>query len=233
MLKFIGYVSVILLIALMGLFLLLFGVSIFETFETINNRVYKRELDVVQIVGAILVVAMVVIFTLPMYLLIAGILWSPFATVITVWNVSKNRGHSMDLVRHFVLGFVRSGLFFVPWIYLMARIQHKPVAGISLMHNFVMGFWLLLMFGGYAPYFIGDLLMKVPLSEWGEFAHLIVTFIIIISLGIFFWVKTARSLARKHTAGNLADISLTPFALFFVWFVMFIPFWIIVANARS
>lgn len=173
-------------------------------------------------------------------LLTVGLLWSPFAAFICN-RIAKRRGLDADAFIGAGCGY--SILFFLPWVYLVGRMNggHFSRGAIVLVYVIVFALWLGLIIG-YIDYWwtYGYIFDSHELERHGLGKAIALTVIWIGAVvGNFAaWFFTLRALIRtdradsRRTISNPRDILpggiyIYPFGFLLTWLIVFGILWVI------
>ncbi len=170
-------------------------------------------------------------------LLIGGVLWSPFAAFICN-RIAKRRGLDADAFTGAGCGY--SILFFLPWVYLVGRMNggHFSRGAIVLVYVIVFALWFGLAVG-YVSYWLTE---DFHFDSYGLERHGLgkAVTVTVIWIGaavanLAAWFFTLRALIRadrRRTISNPRDILpggiyIYPFGFLLTWLIVFGILWVI------
>ena len=176
-----------------------------------------------------------VIFPL-VFLFVFGLLWAPIGSFICN-RIAHKRG--LDADRYTSTGLGYSALFFLPWIYLVARMLDKriPDVIIYLVYAFFYLSWFA-MIGAYIYYGFteGELDSIGSRRGFGGVLLIVIVWLAVIAIQAFTWFYSLQLLLRHHrwcrrilgrAPRNIlpGGIYIYPFALFLMWIMVFPFLW--------
>ena len=175
-----------------------------------------------------------------MALLAIGALWSPFASLICN-RIARANG--LDTDAYTGAGFGYSALFFLPWFYLVARMNDRIFSrsAIAVVYVLVFAIWLSLILG-YIDYWRTHNYFFDPygLERFGLGKAVTVTIIWIgaATANLVSWFFTLRALIRADRADSRRPLSnprdilpggiyIYPFGFLLTWLFAFGVLWVI------
>ena len=174
------------------------------------------------------------VLILLVFLFVFGLLWAPIGAFICN-RIARKRG--LDADRYTMTGLGYSALFFLPWIYLVARMLDRRIPSVIIYLVYALFYlsWFAMLAGTiYYGLTEGDLGPVRMRRGFGIFFLLILAWGVFILMQAFSWFYSLQFLLRAHRwhRRNLGGaprnilpggIYIYPFALFFTW-VMVYPF---------
>ncbi|MXY47131.1 MAG: hypothetical protein F4Y44_09130 [Chloroflexi bacterium] len=171
-----------------------------------------------------------------LYLFVFGLLWAPIGALICNF-IARKKG--LDAGSYAWAGFGYSALFFLPWIYLVARLLNIRIPDVIfyLVYAFFYLSWFILIaatiYFGLTEGDLGEIRMR---RGFGRFFLLILIWGAVIAMQAFTWLYSLNLLIRHHrwSKRNMdgapraifpGGIYIYPFVLFLGWLVVYVPLW--------
>ncbi len=179
-------------------------------------------------------------------LLIFGVLWTPFAALIC-GRIA--RAKSLRVGSYVGAGAGYSALFFLPWIYLVARMLGRNPPSVLIRASYVLIYacWLALT-GGYAVYYFTELYLfdahGLERYGWEKAIGLAVIMFVVVALNLLTWTASVLALRRAHAEHRMKSgdapreilpggVYIYPFALLLAWVMAFPLVWAITYGYLS